>query len=224
MPLLKNFPEEFMDADNFLSSTPEWWWEETLAFLSGQPPSQFIITERCLGGGAKLQWPHNSCQLGDLKCCYQPRQSRFTDTNAGLSALEMEAWISKIRDWLWAERNWHTPPLFFFLTFPQKGTSLELSWCWHKGVKAGGLIGKGNPRKILTHLTRAFKTAVQILPVKHGKEGAIVIKRPLTHMQRLLNLAQASWHLGFPWRRPHSPWDTADRTHSSEWWEFLGGI
>lgn len=34
--------------------------------------------------------------------------------------------------------------------------------------------------------------------MKHGKEGAIVIERALTHMQRLLNLAQASWHLGSP--------------------------
>ena len=35
--------------------------------------------------------------------------------------------------------------------------NLELSWLRHRGVKAGGFIGKENPRKILTHLAKAFK-------------------------------------------------------------------
>lgn len=69
----------------------------------------------------------------------------------------------------------HSLPLLFLLTFPQKLICFGLSRLRHRGVKAGGFIWKGNPRKILTHLAKTYKnlnmTAVQSLPVKRGSRG-----------------------------------------------------
>lgn len=102
---------------------------------------------------------------------------------------------------LWAERNWHAPLSSSFW----HSHGREQAWSWAdadtKESKPEGLLEKEPPEKYWPILQEPLKLQTW-LPSKSClwsmAKGSIVIERPLTHMQRLLSLAQASWQLGSP--------------------------
>lgn len=131
MPLLKNFPKEFMDADNLLSSTPEWWWEETITFLSWTASitayyhqkmfrrgSQAAVTPQFLPGGrsemllsAKTSPDSQTRMLGYQLWRWKPGYLR-SETGCGQKEadahpLSSSFWLSHRREqaWSWADAD-----------------------------------------------------------------------------------------------------------------------
>lgn len=173
-----------------------------------------------------LQTAHNSCRVGDLKYCYQPRQSRFRHECWATSSGDVEPRYLRSETAVGRKKPTLLSPLPSGIPTEGKKPGAELTQTQRSQSRRVYWERKHQKNTDPSYKSlQSCKNDCSPNPAcETWQRGGHRDPETFNPHAAFAELGSGFLAAGFPGRRPQSPWDTAGRTLFSGWWEFLGGI